>query len=198
MSEATLQSPRSRVAEEISSLWWLVLLRGILLVIVGIYALSRPGMTLVAFTQLLGAFALVDGVFAVVAGIMGWAESRGWTILRGVLGILIGIFVLGHPVVVGAIAATILVFVLAFQSIAGGVLEIIVAIRERKQIEGEGWLILTGVLSIIFGVILLMAPFASSLMLIRIVGAFAICFGVALAVLSFRVRKLGKALASEG
>ena len=80
------------------------------------------------------------------------------------------------------------------QAIAGGVLEIIVAIRERKEIEGEGWLILGGLLSIVFGGILLMAPFTSSLILISILGVFAICFGVALIVNSFRVRKLGKTL----
>ena len=107
--DSARKTPREAVAGLISSLWWLMLLRGVLLVILGIYALSQPGMTLLAMTQVLGVFVLVDGVLAVISSIMGWTESRSWTIARGVLGILLGIFVLGHPVVVGAIAATVVV-----------------------------------------------------------------------------------------
>ena len=190
-------APREQVAEVVSSLWWLILLRGVVLIILGIYALLRPGMTLVAFTQVLGAFLLIDGIIAVVAGVMGWTESQGWTIARGVLGLLVGLFVLGHPVLVGAMTATIVIMVIAIQSIVGGVMEIVVAVRERKQIEGEWLLILSGGLSVVFGAILFIAPFASSLVLIRILGAFAIVFGVSLCVVSFRVRKLGRALAQS-
>jgi uncharacterized membrane protein HdeD (DUF308 family) len=197
MSDASLASPRMRAAESISSLWWLMLLRGILLAILGVYALARPGMTLVTFTQVLGVFVLLDGIFAVVAGALGWAESRGWTIARGVLGILVGLFVFAHPVIVGAIAATIVLLIVAIQAIVVGVLDIVVAIRERERIEGEGWLMLGGALSIIFGAILLTAPFASSLILIRVLGAFAIVFGIEMIVGSFRVRKFGKALAAS-
>ena len=173
-------------------------MRGGLLVILGIYALSSPGMTLLALTQVLGVFLLADGILAIIAGTMGWTESRFWTIARGVLAILIGLFVLAHPMVTGAIAAVTVVFVIAVQSIAGGVLEVVAAIRERKEIEGEGWLILGGVLSIVFGGILLMAPMASSLFLIRILGVFAIGFGAALTINAFRVRKLGKRLSGAG
>ncbi len=193
-SSGTRNTSREAVAGLIFRLWWLILLRGILLVVVGVYAISRPDMTLLAWTQVLGVFVLADGVLAVVAGIMGWTVSRVWTIVRGALGILIGMFVLGHPILVGTITAMAVVFVIAFQLIAGGVLEVIVAIRERKEIQGEGWLILGGLLSIVFGGILLMAPLASSLTLIRVLGMFAICFGIALIFNSFRMRRLGKTL----
>lgn len=196
MEPSLSASPRERVVECVSRLWWLMLLRGILLIIVGVYAFAQPGITLIAFTKVLGAFEIVDGVFALIAGLFGWSESRVWEIVRGLLGIVIGIFVLAHPLVVGAIAATIVVLFIAFQSIAGGVLEIIVAIRERKVLTGEGWLILSGVLSIIFGVILLSAPFASSLILIQMLGAFAVFFGVVLIVNAFRMRNLRGAAAT--
>ncbi|MBX3437194.1 MAG: HdeD family acid-resistance protein [Planctomycetaceae bacterium] len=194
--EPTLSaSPRERIVECVSRLWWLMLLRGILLIIVGVCAFAQPGITLLAFTKVLGAFEIVDGVFALIAGVFGWAESRIWEIVRGLLGIGIGVFVLAHPLLVGAIAATIIVLFIAFQSIAGGVLEIIVAIRERKELTGEGWLILSGVFSIIFGIILLSAPFASSLILIQVLGAFAVFFGCLLIVNSFRVRNLKSTVA---
>ena len=192
MSDGTLAAPRQRVAEAISAVWWLILLRGILLLILGGYALFRPGMTVLALTKVLGIFVLADGVVALLAGIFGWTESRGWTILRGILGIVIGIFVLGHSAVVAGITAMVVVFVVAVQSIASGILEIVVAIRQRKEIKGEGWLILSGVLSIVFGLILAAAPLTSSLVLIRILGVFAICFGITLIVLAFRAKNLGK------
>lgn len=192
-SQAT---PGDHVADIISSIWWLMLLRGIVMIALGGYALFTPGLTLVALTQVLAIFAIIDGVLAIVAGAMGWVESRWWTLLRGVLGIVVGLFVFVHPIVVGTIAAMIIIFVIAFQSIAGGILEIIVAIRERKKIEGEGWLILAGVVSIIFGVVLLMAPLLAAAVFIQVFGVFAIIFGIALIVQSFRLRKVGKKLAS--
>lgn len=190
MSDSPVQDPRAQILGAISRLWWLVLLRGGLAVGLGIYALVRPGMTLVAFTQVLGAFVLVDGVFALVAGVLGWTESRMWTIARGVLGILVGVFVFAHSVVVGAITAAVIVVVIGLQTIASGVLEIFVAIRARKEIEGEGWLILGGVLAVVFGGILVVAPLLSSLVFIRILGVFAILFGITLITTAFRMRKL--------
>ena len=197
MSDGTLSSPQQRVAEAISGLWWLILLRGILLLILGGYALFHPGMTVMALTKVLGIFVLVDGVVAILAGILGWTDSRGWTILRGILGIVIGIFVLGHANVIAGIAAIVIVFVLAAQAIASGILEIIVAIRQRKKIEGEGWLILSGVLSIVFGLILAAAPLTTAAILIRILGVFAICFGIMLIILAFRAKNVGKTLTNN-
>jgi len=199
MSDATTTSqptPRDNVADMISGIWWLMLLRGIVLIALGIYALFTPGLTLVALTQVLAIFAIIDGILAIIASAMGWVESRGWTLLRGVLGIVIGLFVFVHPIVVGAIAAMIIIYIIAFQSIFGGILEIVVAIRERKKIEGGGWLILAGVVSILFGVVLMMAPMLAAAVFIQVFGVFAIIFGVALIVQSFRLRKVGKKLAA--
>jgi uncharacterized membrane protein HdeD (DUF308 family) len=191
---ATTSTPRQRAAEAISGVWWLMLLRGILLLILGGYALFRPGMTAVALTQVLGLFVLADGIVALGVGLFGWTESRGWTIARGILGIVVGLFVLGHATLIAGITATAIMLLLAVHLIVAGFLEIAVAIRERKEIEGEGWLILGGALSIVLGLILAIAPFAASLVLIRILGGFTICFGIVLIVLAFRVRSIGKLL----
>jgi uncharacterized membrane protein HdeD (DUF308 family) len=197
MSESITVSPREHVAEALGRLWWLPLLRGLLLIILGGYALFRPGMTAVALTQVVAIFVIADGILAIIAGILGETPSRFWTIIRGVLAILIGTFVFGHPVVVGALAATIVLYIIAFGAIATGILEIVAAIRDRKEIEGEVWLILGGALAILFGVLLLMAPLAFGVLIVQILGAYAIIFGISLIVLAFRIRKLAKRLSNE-
>lgn len=197
MSESTAAKPRAQVAEVLGSLWWLPLVRGVLLIILGGYALFRPGMTAATLTQVVGIFVILDGIFAIVAGILGKTPSRVWTIVRGVLAILIGIFVFGHPVAVAGITATVVLYVIAFGAIASGVLEIMAAIRDRREIEGEGWLILGGALAVLFGVLLLIAPLAFGQLIVRILGAYAIIFGISLIALAFRVRSFAKALGKE-
>ncbi len=192
MSESTSTTPRERVAEALGSLWWLPLIRGVMLLILGGYALFRPGMTMGVLTQVIGAFVIIDGIFSFMAGIMGQVSSRGWVIVRGVLEILVGAFVFANPIIVAGITATVLIYMLAFSAILSGVLEIIAAIQDRKQIEGEGWLILGGALTVLFGVVLLMAPLSFGLFMVRILGAFTIILGVSLIVFAFRLRGLGK------
>lgn len=197
MSESITVSPREHVAEALSRLWWLPLLRGLLLIILGTYALFRPGLTAVALTQVLAVFVIVDGILAIIAGVLGETPSRGWTIVRGVLAILIGIFVFGHPVVVGAITATMVLYVIAFGAILSGVLEIVAATRDRKEIDGKAWLIVAGALAILFGVLLLMAPLAFGALIVRILGTYATIFGISLITLAFQVRKLAKRLSNK-
>ncbi|QDT32258.1 HdeD family acid-resistance protein [Thalassoglobus polymorphus] len=176
--------------QAISSNWWVLLLRGVLLVLVGIYALFAPGISLLAWALVVGCYLIADGIMAIAAGVVGWVESRGWMIVRGVLAILVGGFAAMHPALFGALAGVTVIALLGGWSIAGGILEIVVAIRERKAIEGEGWMILSGFLSILFGIVLFMAPLLSLSLFIRINGAFAIMFGCAAIFLSFKLKKL--------
>ena len=194
MSEASSETPRDRVKGALGSLWWLPLIRGILLFLVGGYALFRPGMTIGALAQVVGVFVIVDGILSIVAGIMGDVPSRGWVIVRGVLEILVGAFVFANPLIVAGVTATFLVYVVAFSAILSGVLEIAAAIQDRKQIEGEGWLILGGAMTVLFGVVLLISPLSFGLFMVRVLGAFAIFSGVSLIVFAFRLRRLGKKL----
>jgi uncharacterized membrane protein HdeD (DUF308 family) len=194
MTDMTTVAPRQRAAEVIGNLWWLPLVRGVFLVILGSYALFRPGMTVAVLVQVIGIFLIADGVLAILAGILGTVSSRGWTIVRGGLAILAGIFVFANPVFVAGITALTLLYLVAFVSILAGMLEIVAAIRDRKEIEGEGWLLLGGVLSVIFGLLLLIAPISFGLLMVRILGAFAVLSGVSLIVFAFRLRGLGKKL----
>ena len=178
------------IIRAISTKWWLLLLRGIALVILGFYALFTPGMTLLLWAMVFGCFLIFDGLLAIVAGIAGWIGSRGWTIVRGLLALVAGGFAIAHPALFGTIAGLTVIFVIAGFSIASGIMEIVVAIRERKVIEGEGWMILNGVFAILFGVVLLMAPMISLSVFIRFCGGFAILFGIIAVFVSFKLRKL--------
>ena len=131
---------------------------------------------------------------AIIAGLMGGVPSRGWTIVRGVLAILAGGFVFANPVLAAHLTTTTLVYMLAFAAVLFGVLEIAAAIRDRKEIEGEGWLMLGGALMVLFGIFLMMSPLASGLAMIRVFGAFTILGGIAMVGFSFRVRRLGQML----
>lgn len=187
-------SPRMVLGRAISKLWWLILLRGVMLVLLGGYALFSPGLTLAALAQVLAIFAIIDGVLSLLAGMMGWSESRGWTLARGAICFLAGLFVLMHPLVVGVLAVTIIVCIIAIQIIATGILEVMVGIQQRKEMQGEGWLIFGGILSVILGSLILAAPAMFGLMLIRIIGSFVILFGIILITNAFRARKLGKSM----
>ena len=165
-----------------------------LLVILGGYALFRPGMTVAVLVQVIGIYLIAEGVLAILAGILGDVPSRGWTIVRGVLAILAGVFVFANPAFVAGITAVTLLYLVAFTSVLIGILEIIAAICDRKEIEGEGWLILGGVLSVIFGLLLVIAPFSFGLLMVRILGVFAIISGISLIMFAFRLRGLGKRL----
>ena len=195
MSEAP-KGAHDRVAEAIGSLWWLPLLRGILLLILGGYALFRPEMPIGALAQVIGFFVMVDGILAILAGILGKVPSRLWVIVRGTLATLAGLFVIANPLLVSGITATVLLYILAFTAILVGLIEIAAAIHDRKEIEGGGWLVFGGALSVLFGVLVLMAPLSFGLLVVRVLGGYAIFSGVSLIVFAFRVRGLGKQLQS--
>ena len=196
MSEPASATPREQVAQAMSSLWWLPLLRGIMLFALGVYALIQPRITIAVLAQVIGIFVVVDGVFSVVAGVIGGVPSRGWVIFRGVIEILVGLFVFANPVLVAGLTTAFLVYMLAFSSIVTGVFEIIAAIQDRKHIEGEGWLILSGAISILFGIVIFLAPLNFGLFMVRVLGVFAILGAISLIAFAFRLKGLGKKLAS--
>lgn len=188
---------RREIVGALSKIWWLPLLRGIILIVLGIYALLQPGITIAALAQVMGFFLIIDGVIAVVAGIAGQVPSRGWTILRGIVAILVGILVFAHPVLVAGITAVVIMYMIAFSAIFSGVIEIAAAIRDHREIEGVGGYVLGGILSIIFGILLLMAPFLFGLTMVRIIGVFAAITGVVMITLAFRLKGIGKRLESH-
>ena len=168
--------------------WWVLALRGLCAIIFGILAFVWPGVTLGVLVLLYGAYALVDGVLAIIAAL---SKRQGsglpwWALLlEGLLGIAAGIVTFVWP----GITALFLLFLIAGWAIVTGVFEIIAAIRLRKEIEGELWLALSGILSIIFGVLLFVRPGAGALTVVWLIGAYAIFFGIFLLALAFRLKR---------
>lgn len=166
--------------------WWLILLRGICAIIFGILTFAWPGLTLVTLVLLYGAFSLFDGVFSIIAAVKGGTPiPRWWLALVGVLGIGVGIVTLAWPQITGIV----LLMFIAGWAIAAGVLEIIGAISLRKEIEGEWMLIASGVLSVIFGVFVILFPGAGALSLALVIGAFAVAYGILMIGFALRLKK---------
>jgi uncharacterized membrane protein HdeD (DUF308 family) len=170
--------------QEISRSWWLLLVRGIAAVLFGVLALIWPGITLLVLVIFFGAYAIVSGVFALFAGFRHGAQSRAWLIFSGIIGILAGIVALVWP----GITSLALLYLIAFWAIFTGVTEVVAGIQLRKVIDNEWMFIVGGILSVIFGILLLVWPGAGMLSLVWLIGVFAILYGIAMIVLSLRVK----------
>jgi uncharacterized membrane protein HdeD (DUF308 family) len=166
--------------------WWTFILRGLLAIAFGVLAFLAPGWGIAILVGLFAAWALIDGATSLVTGFQTRNRDRTWwlEIVEGIVGIAAGVIALLFP----AYAAGALVLIIAVWSIVTGVFEIWAAIRLREQIEGELWMGLAGLASILFGVILLLFPGAGALSLVWIIGGFAIAFGAFLVVLGWRLR----------
>ena len=173
-------------AVELSRYWWAFILRGVLAIIFGIIAFVSPPTTIAVLVLLFGAWALVDGVFHIAAAIQDRSMTRSFwlTVLEGVVSIIAGVLALAFP----DIAAASLLLIIAAWSIVTGVVEIVLAIRLREQITGELWLAIGGLLSIVFGVLLILYPSSGAIAIVWIIGAFAIVFGLSLIALGWRLR----------
>jgi len=168
--------------------WWLLLLRGIVSILFGILAFAWPGLTVVTLALLFGAFALADGVLSLVAAVTGSDKSAPawWLALVGVLGIAAGIIAFLWP----GKTAFVLVIMIGAWALTIGIFEIIGAIRLRHEIDDEWWLIAAGVLSVLFGLAVLLAPGAGALAIVWVIAAYAVIAGVLMVAFSFRLRGL--------
>lgn len=167
--------------------WWALALRGIFAILFGLAALVIPGVTLAVVIALFGAYAVVDGVLAIVAGIRAAERHERWwsPVLKGLAGIVAGVLTFGWP----ALTVLALVYLMAGWAIITGVLELVAAVHLHRT-HGEWLLILNGVLSILFGVFVIAWPGAGVISLLWMIGVYAIVFGVVLVTLAFRLRAL--------
>lgn len=171
-----------------SHTWWVLLLRGLSAIAFGVLTLLQPTVTMTWLLLFFAFYTLADGALGVWTAIAGRKDDENWTVmlLWGLVGIVVGILVLAAP----GITVLALLFYIALWAIATGILEIVAAIRLRKEIEGEWLLILGGLASVLFGVFLLSQPGAGAISLAWLIASFAIVFGIILSLLSFKVRKL--------
>jgi uncharacterized membrane protein HdeD (DUF308 family) len=173
------------MAFELAKKWWVLLLRGILLIIAGLLAFVSP----VTWVIFVGVYMLFDGMSFLLAGFSDQpgGQSRWPLLIIGILGLLAGLLILWNP----ALGGITLTYVIAAWAIVTGILTIITALRLREEIDNEWWLVLSGVLAIIFGVLVFQNVLAGILTIAWVFGIFAVVVGILSIALAFRVRDFG-------
>src|SRR5215475_7331924 len=160
---------------ELARNWGWVALRGVLAIVFGVIAFFEPQSAFAALVLLFGAYAFVDGVFALIALFRGPGE-RFW------------VLTIARP----ATTALVFLYYIGIWAILTGIFELAAAIRLRKEITGEFWLGLAGVLSIAFGILLFVTPQSAAFALTIWIGAYALVFGVMVLLLAFRLRRFAE------
>ena len=181
------------LADILSRYWWMTLLRGLFWILFGIVLFARPGISLLSLTLALGVILFIDGIINIANAVSGRKEHDDWWVLLlvGLAGVGIGFLTFYNP----QATALAVVFYVAIWAIATGLLEIVAAVRLRRQIEGEVWLGLAGIASVVFGVLLVARPGVGALTILWLIGLYAVAFGVVLLLLAFRVRSGVKRIA---
>lgn len=166
--------------------WWMLALRGIAAVAFGVLALAWPGITLIVLAALFAAYALVTGVSSITAAIRHRKTEEGWWLVLalGIVALVAGILALFNF----ALAAFALVVVMGLNALFIGVLDIAIAIRLRRQVRHEWLLVLAGIVSILFGVAVLLNLGAGALALVFLVSFYALMNGFLLLALALRLR----------
>ena len=183
-----------RTLQSIAKSWWLYALRGAAAIIFGVLAFTRPGATILALVLVFGIYAVIDGVLAVIVAFqMREVANRWWVVLlEGLAGVLVGIIALVYP----NVAAGALLLLIAFWAVFTGLMEIIVAIRLRREIN-NGWsLILSGSSPLSWELSWSSSHLPGALGLIWAIGLYAIFFGMLMLYLAFKLRGFSRQLAA--
>jgi uncharacterized membrane protein HdeD (DUF308 family) len=165
--------------------WWAVALRGVFGILFGLIALIVPGAAILSLTLLFGAYLLVDGVFAIISAVRAAQHHERWGLLlaEGVLDLVMGAIALLFPV--SAVMAFVLITA-AWALLTGGLM--LGAAFRLGHAHGRWWLALGGITSIVFGILLAIAPLVGAIVLTWWLGAYALVFGAMLLGLAFRLR----------
>lgn len=176
---------------EFADNWWSFAMRGAFALLFGTLALAYPGLTLLVLIILFGLWALIDGITALIMAIgeKGWM----WYLLAGLLSVGVGIFALARPGATGLA----LLWLIGIWAVVKGFVEIMEAIQLRKEIEGEWAMILSGIISILFGLFVLVRPGGGALAIVWLIAIYAYLFGVLQLMIGIRLRRLKKKLEAE-
>ena len=166
--------------------WRALAARGVLAILFGLFALTRPTMTLPVLVMGFGVAVLLSGILAIVAGVRAEEnQERSWPLVtEGVIAVAIGLVALLRP----DAAARFWLFVVSGFVFVSGVLHIFAALRLRRDLRDELVLVVNGVLTAAFGVLMVLLPWAGLLALVWLVGASSLCFGVLLVAVALRLR----------
>lgn len=173
--------------------WWVFAIRGIAAIVFGVLAFMWPAATLAVLVLLFGAYVLVDGVALLVSLVRGEpiARRHAWSVgIMGVLGILAGIGTFVWP----GLTALSLLYIVAVWVIAMGTFQVVAAVALRRELDGEFWMALGGVVSVVFGALLIAFPGEGLLSLVWLVGIWSVVFGVSSLGLAYRLHGISSAL----
>jgi uncharacterized membrane protein HdeD (DUF308 family) len=168
--------------------WWIIVLQGVAAILFGVLAFAQPGATLAALLLLVAIWALADGILSLVASV-GAAETKEpwWPwVLHALVSVGVGLVALRWP----GITAFALLLLIAYWAILRGILTIVAAIQLRRVIPGEFWMILGGIISILFGAWIVIAPAEGALAVIWLIGFYAVAFGVTLVLAGVGLKRL--------
>ena len=171
--------------------WWTLVVRGLVAVAFGVLTFFWPGPTIAVLIALFGAYALFDGVAGIVAGIKSIGREDGWwpPLAGGIVSLFAAVVAFFMP----SLTLMALLFLIAAWAVLHGIIDIFLAIRLRKAIDGEWLLAFGGTLSILFGLVIVSNPAAGALAVVWWIGAYAFVFGVVLIACGLRLRTLAHA-----
>lgn len=167
--------------------WWAFVLRGIFAILFGIGALAFPGLTVLVLVVLFSFYCFVDGFTSLAMAFE--ADHKAWYVIGGLVSLAAGVITFARP----GVTAIALLMLIGVWAIVRGVIEIVAAIQIRKLVEGEWLLALAGVVSVLFGLIVLFRPGAGALAIIWLIAFFALILGFLLLGVGFKLRRLKKA-----
>jgi uncharacterized membrane protein HdeD (DUF308 family) len=170
--------------------WWLFVVRGVFAVILGMVALLMPATTFAVAVLFIGAYMFFDGLFTVVSALSSRKSRRtwGWWAFTGLVSMIVGAITFYSPYV----TAFAIVMLIGVWAIVIGIMEIVWAIQVRNEIKGEGWYILAGSLSLIFGLMVFLIPESGIVLLASLFGLYAMLIGIMLIVIGLRIHRKGK------
>ena len=167
--------------------WWVLALQGVLGLTFGILAVLWPGATLLVLVALFAAWMLISGAAATYASLKNRRSDKAWwlVLLLGLVSFAAGVIAVFNP----GMTILVLVLLMGANALITGVLQIVIAVRLRKTIEREWLLALAGIVSIVFGVLVLVFPAAGALAMVWLVSFYAVFTGTLLLILALRARK---------
>jgi uncharacterized membrane protein HdeD (DUF308 family) len=176
--------------------WGWVIVRGVAALLFGVLTLVYPSLTLATLVLLFGAYVLVDGIFTIVWAVRNRRGEPHWValLISGIVSVILGVLTFVTPQITGLV----LLYFIALWAIIAGASQIVAAIRLRKAITGEWLLGLAGILSLIFGVLVIAFPGAGALAVALWIGAYATVLGIVFIALGIRLRNWRRTHAAEG
>jgi uncharacterized membrane protein HdeD (DUF308 family) len=174
--------------------WWIILIRGVVILALGVLATFWPSQTFIVLVQILGVYFLLDGLFILFMSVGNRKHDVRWkgTLIRGLITLIIGAVVVFLPTFTAVALGVVLVYLLAALSLFAGAMEIIKAVRARKEIKDEWSIVLSGIFFILLAILLFIAPLSFGTAFIRIIGILAAVTGIGLLIFAFKVRKVSK------